>query len=315
MKDDAFLAKCKSIDPSAEVDFDKNLEAIKSRIRLLTQKEQTNMTKNKKIKRPVAVAALLAGIMVLSAAVYAAAPMIMRYFDTRIVQGDEFVTDFFVGEFDLPDGTTSVISGSIIDREALEAAGRRAIIAEVNGEQWVLLDELHLDSMEDGMALLQLDDALIPGYLPNGFSFSRFTFPVNPNNHQYISGNIRAAELARVYFSNEDGDVISINIGAMIDMHTLAVSHGQQGLLINGKWAALSGNTLLSSEQLAALEGVALFEGEVFDDSPWAVTAARNDGKPHLVVVYNDIVYSISSDSQYVTADDLVRIAASLTRN
>jgi len=313
MKDDAFLAKCKRIDPSAVIDRDKNLEIVKTRLR--ERREQSDMTRNKKIRRPVAVAALLAGIMVLSVAVYAAAPLIMRYLDARVVQGEDFITDFFVGEFDLPDGTTSVISGGIIDREALDAAGGGAIIVEVCDDVWVLLDELHLDSMEEGMALLQLDDVLIPAYLPKGFAFSRFTFPVNPNNHEYINRNSRAAELARVYFSNEAGGVISINIGAMIDLHTLAVNEDQQGLLINGKWAALSGDVLLSGEQLAELEGVTLFGGNVFDDSPWGVTAARNDGKPHLIVVYNNIVYSISSDSADVTARDLVRIAASLARN
>lgn len=309
MSNDAFLAKCKSINPSAEVDLSKNLEAIKTR--LIKEEEQSNMYKNKNIRRSAVVAALLAGIMLLSVAAYAAAPTIWRYFDTRVVQGEEFITDFFVAEFDLPDGTTSQTSGGGIDWEALEAAGGGAIIVEVEGEEWVLLDELHIHNLEEGLALLQLDNVLLPTNLPEGFGFSHITFPVNPNNHQYIGAGTPAAKLARIYFTNQNGDMLSINIGAMLDMHTLAVAPDQQGLIINGKSATLS-NNLLTGSQLATLDSTTLFEGELFNDSPYGVMATRNDGLPHLVVVYNDIVYSISSDSQYITGYDLVRIAESM---
>jgi len=308
MSDDEFLAKCKSIDPSSEVDRDKNLETIKAR--LLNEEEQFEM-KTKKVRKPAFAAALLAGIMLFSAAVYATVPVVWRYFDTRVIEGEEFITDFAVGEFDLPDGTTSRFGGVGIDREALEAAGGGVIIVEVDGEEWVVLDELHFDSLEDGMALLQLDNVLIPAYFPQGFNFSRFTFPVNPNNHRYMGGGVLAAEFARIYFSSEDGDIISIHIGTMHELLALAVAYDQQGLVINGKAAVLS-NSLLSSEQLAALEGVELFDGEVFDDSPWSVTATRNDGKPHLAVVYNGIAYGVTTESDRITSYDLVRMIASM---
>jgi len=306
---DAFLAKCKSIDPSAEVDRKKNLEAIKTR--LLNEEEQTAMLRSKKILRPAIAAALLTGVMLLSVVAYAAAPMVWRYFDTRVVQGEEFVTGFYVAEFELPDGTISQGSGIIFDREALEAAGGGVVIVEVDGEEWVVLDELHFDNLEDGLALLHLDDVLVPIYLPEGFSFNRFTFPVNPNNHQITWGEMRAAELARIYFNNENGDVITFQIGTMPDNVTLGIACDHQGLEINGKSAVLSG-ILLSSGQLDALEGVAQFDGYVFDDSPWSVLASRNDGKPHLVISHNGIAYSISTDSQCLAGYDLVRMALSM---
>lgn len=269
------------------------------------------MLGNKKIIRPAIAAALLAGVMLLSVVAYATAPMVWRYFDTRVVQGEEFVTGFYVVEFELPDGTISQGSGINIDREALEAAGGGAIIVEVEGEEWVILDELHLGNLKDGLALLQLDNVLVPGYLPKGFSFSRFTFPVNPNNHQFTWGDMRADELARIYFNNENGDVITFQIGAMLDNVTLGIANDQQGLEINGKSAVLSG-ILLNGGQLDALEGVTQFDGYVFDDSPWSILAARNDGRPHLIISHNGIAYSISTDSQYLTGYDLVRMALSM---
>lgn len=70
MKNDDFLAMCKSINPSSEVDKAKNLEAIKLKL------EEQNTMKNKRIKRPLAVAAIFAAVMAFSLAVYAVAPVI-----------------------------------------------------------------------------------------------------------------------------------------------------------------------------------------------------------------------------------------------
>ena len=309
MNNEDFLAKCRSIDPSAEVDRGKNLDAIKTRLK--KEEEQNIMSKNKKFRRPAVAAALLAGLLSLSIAVYAAAPAIWRYFDTRVVQGEEFVNNFFMGEIDMPDGTTSVGIGVDIDREALEAAGGGAVIVEVDGKEWVVLDELYFDNLEDGMALLQLDNALIPRYLPEGFSFSRFIFPVNPNNHQYSLGNLPAAESARVYFSNAYGDEIRLQIGNMPDDHTLGVLDGQQGLIINSMSAVLS-NSALNADQLAALENITIFEGEVFDESPFSVSGTNRLGTPQLSVMHNGIAYVFFTESQNVTACDLVRMAASM---
>jgi len=309
MRNDDFLAKCKSIDPSVEVDREKNLEAIKER--LLKEEERSAMFKNKKVRRPAFAAAMIAGVMLLSAAVYAAVPVVWRYFDTRIIQGEEFVNEFFIGEIDLPDGTTSVGGGMDIDREALEAAGGGAIIVEVEGEEWVYLDELHFDNLEDGLALLQLENVLIPSYLPEGFSFSRFTFPVNPNNHQYMLGALPAAEHAHIHFTDETGGIISIQIGSLPDDITLAILDAQQGLIINGKEAVLS-EGILTDSQLAALEGVELFEGDFFDETLFSIGGSNNSGAPYLNILYNGIMYSIFAESQSITGYDLVRMAESM---
>jgi len=309
MNNNSFLAQCKSIDPSAEVDRRKNLEAIK--IRLIREEEQSIMLKNKKMRRPAVAAVLLAGVLSLSVAAYAAAPMVWRYFDTRVIQGEEFVTDFFIGEVDLPDGTTSVGGVMEFDREALEAAGGGVVIVEVDGEEWVYLDELHFDNLEDGLALLQLENLLLPNYLPEGFSFSRFTFPVNPNNHQYMLGIMPAAENAHIHFADEAGGTISLQISSIPDDITLGILDSQQGFKINGKAAVLS-EGLLSDSQLAALEGVTLFEGDFFDETLSAIGGSSNNAMPYLKMLYNGVIYGLRTESQNVTAYDLVRMAVSM---
>jgi len=309
MSNDAFLAKCKSIDPSAEVNRKKNLDAIKNRI--LIEEEQTIMLRNNKMRRPTIAAALLAGVMLFSVVAYAAAPVIWRYFDTGVVQGDEFVTEFFMGEVDLPDGTTSVGGNINIDREALEAAGGGIVIVEVEGEEWVVLDELHFDDLQDGLAMLQLDNLLLPRRLPEGFSFIRFTFPVNPINHQYMLGNMPAAENAFIYFGNETGDTITIQFGSIPDDVTLGIVEDQQGLVVNGKPAVLGGDTL-SESQLAMLENVTLFEGFSFDESLATVGGGSNNGTSHMSLLHNGVLYNILNESQSVTALDLVKMAESM---
>jgi len=308
MSNEDFLAKCKSIDPSKEIDRIKNLEEIKKRLK--NEEEQIYMIRNRRFKKSAVAAAVIAGLLSVSVVAYAAVTSAWRYFDTRVVQGEEFVTDFFVGEIDMPDGTTSVGSGINIDHEALAAAGGGAIIVEVDGEEQVVLDELHLDNLQDGLALLQLDNVLIPSYLPEGFSFNRFTFPVNPNNHQYMLGILPAAENARIYFGNEVGDIIIIQIGPMPNV-TLGISDDQQGFIINENTAVLGG-VPLSNDQIATIENVALFEGYSFDETLNSFGTVRNDGLSHLNILHNSVLYVISTENQNVTSYDLVRIAASM---
>jgi len=69
MKNDDFLTMCKSIDPSAAVNREKNLATIKTRLK----KEQFIM---KKHKRPFVAVAVIAAVLTLSLAVYATVPLI-----------------------------------------------------------------------------------------------------------------------------------------------------------------------------------------------------------------------------------------------
>jgi len=302
LNNDDFLTKCKSINPSVEVDRKKDLEAIQNRI--IKEEEQSAMLRNKKIRRPAVAAVLIAGILSFSAVAYAAAPMIWRHFDTSVVQGEEFVNEFVVAEIDLPDSTTSDVIDINIDSERLEDAGGEPIILEVDGEEWVYLDELNFDSIEDGLALLQLENVALPTYLPDGFSFSRFTFPVNPNNHQYRLGTIPSAEIAYVFFSNGN-DTILLQLSNLGTSRVApSIERGQQGVEINGNEARLSGS--LSADEYSRLERTVLTHS-INDD----ISGERNF--PFLTMMIGDTAHSLQAMSpNTVTLYDLVRMAESM---
>jgi len=302
MSNDDFLAKCRSINPSVEVDRRKNLEAMQNR--LSNEKEQSVMLNTKKTRIPAVAAALLAGVISLSVVAYAAVPIIWRHFDTGVVHGKEFVNEFIVAEIDLPDGTTSDVIDINIDYEAFGASGGEPIVLEVDGEEWIYRDELHFNSIEDGLELLQLENIALPTYLPDGFNFSRFTFPVNPNNHQYKLGTISSAQIAFVYFSNGN-DTILLQL-SYLGGSRVAPSYewGQQGVMINGNEAVLSGS--LSADEYSRLERTILTHG-------------TNDGIsgerdfPFLTMVIGDTAHSLQAMSpNTVTLYDLVRIAESM---
>jgi len=302
MSNDDFLAKCKSINPSVEVNRKKNLEAIQNRI--LKEEEQSAMLRNKKIRRATVAAALLASILSLSVVAYAAAPMIWRYFDTNVVQGEEFVNQFIVAEIDLPDGTTSDVIDINIDRGALGAAGGEPIILEVNGEEWIYLDELNFDNIKDGLALLQLENVVLPTYLPEGFSFSRFTFPVNPNNHQYRLGALPSAEIAYVFFSNGNDTILLQLSNLGTSRIAPSIERGQQGVKINGNETRLSGS--LSADEYSRLEKTVLTHGT--NDS-----ISGNRDFPYLTMIVGDTAHSLQAmNENIVTLYDLVRVAESM---
>jgi len=302
MNNDVFLAKCKSINPSAEVDLKKSLEAIQDR--LSKEEEQSVMLSNKKIRRPAIAAALIAVVLSLSVVAYAAVPIIWRHFDTGVVQGEEFVNEFVVAEIDLPDGTVSDVIDINIDREAWEAVGGEPIILEIDGEEWIYLDELNFSNIGDGLALLQLENVVLPNYLPEGFSFSRFTFPVNPKNHEYRLGTIPSAEIAYIFFSNGNDTILLQLSNRGTSRVSPAYWLGQQGVKINGNEAVLSGS--LSADEYLRLERTVLTHG-------------TNDGVsgerdfPFLTMWIGDTAHSLQAMSEnVVTLYDLVKMAESM---
>jgi len=277
--------------------------------RIYTKATQADVIK-KNIKWQFAIA-VLAALLLLSVAAYAAAPAIRRHFFTRVIEGEDFVTEFIIAEFDPGDGTTSVAMELGIDREAIEAADDGVIILEVDGEEWVYLDELHFDKIEDGLALLELENVRTPGWLPQGFSFSRFTFPVNPHNHQYRLGTIPTASEAVIYFTNDE-DVIRIQMRAIPDGTTLFAGDDQQKLSINGAMAVLMG-AILSDEELAKLDGVTLYDDS--DDTLHfygAFGGMAQDGQLFINMLRDGIMYGFFTESQRVTPFDFVKMAYSM---
>ena len=317
MTNEDFLTKCRNLDPSTAVDRQQNLRDIQARLATNPKaEEQMHMKKN--FKTPAIIAATLVGILSVSAVAYAAAPMVWRHFDTRITQGDEFVNDFFMAEMDMPDGTTSIGGGIDIDRAALEAAGGGVITVEVDGEEWIILDELHFDNTQDGLALLALPNVQVPTTLPEGFYFSRFTFPVNPHHHAYKWGVMPTNENAQMHFSNgtdeiilrlgsafspgcEDEEPVRIAFGVAEDL-------GQRAAYINGHEAVLSND--LTATEWANLASTTPFDWEWTTEH--AIFSGDTRGYAFINMVAGDVTYGFFTESAHVTVYDLVRMAESM---
>ena len=144
------------------------------------KKESYTMKKRRFVKPSIAIAVALIAALSVSVIAFAAAPIIWRYLDTRVVQGEEFLDLFSVRVSE--DGTMSVWS-IVFDSEAIQNADDSAVIVEVDGVTMVLRDELHFNNVEEALNLLSMDNILMPSFLPEGFIFEQATFPINPITH------------------------------------------------------------------------------------------------------------------------------------
>ena len=165
--DNEFLDKCRNIDFSAEsANYEKNLEDLKTN---LIYKENLDMKKS--FKMPFAVAAALA--VTLSLTVVGLAATAWRYLDTRIIEGEEYVHNFTVKESE--DGNYLIWSTEIDP----DATG--PIVADVDGEEVVLLDAHHYDDLDEAIARLEatLGTTKMPANIPDGFTFEQATYHAN----------------------------------------------------------------------------------------------------------------------------------------
>jgi len=138
--------------------------------------EERCIMKSRKFAKPSLVAAVL--IAVLSISVFAfAMPAIWRHLDSRIVDGEDYMSNF---EMKVSEDGTETLIGAEFNQDILEGG---LVRVEVEGEYMVLTDPIRFDNMDDALNILALDNVLTPGYLPAGFAFQVAGFPVNPLNH------------------------------------------------------------------------------------------------------------------------------------
>jgi len=176
--DKEFLERCRDVDFSAEsMNYEKNLKALRAKLI-----NEENPTMKKAMKMPFVVAATL--VVVLSFSVVALAATAWRYLDTRIIEGEEYVSNFVVKESE--DGNYQ-IWGVEIDENA-----SGPIIAEVDGDEIVLLDAHHYDDLDEALARLEatLGTTKMPANLPDGFTFEQATYHANVTalNISYMYG-------------------------------------------------------------------------------------------------------------------------------
>ena len=202
MNNEDFLNKCKKIASSIQVDDVKNLETIKAKLLLEDKGEEIIMIKNKKIRKPVAVAAILAAILSLSAIVYAAVPLIWRSVDTQVLEGEQYISE--LGAKISEDGSQSLVYGYFA-----EDAGR--VVVDVEGLRVIFNDDVQPDDFAEAVYVLQLSTTpMLPTYTPEGFSIGSLSYPSPDVDDVY--GVLASSHISIAYFDHQDSEVIVLMI-------------------------------------------------------------------------------------------------------
>ncbi|MCL2235420.1 MAG: hypothetical protein FWB98_03135 [Defluviitaleaceae bacterium] len=212
MSDKEFLAMCKAFDPSAEVDKERQLENIKTRLK---QEERVIMNKNRRLKRPVAaIIAAVVAITSLSVVALAGIPALVRHLDTRIIEGENYIIHFEAHETDdggILMGIQWAQTQGIFHTEILPT---ERVVVEIDGEERVLMDVMAMDNLDYALSLFANPHAPLPTYLPEGFEFYQAIFNICPcrnannrNASRDISINFHKAHdtfnLTIIHFHNE----------------------------------------------------------------------------------------------------------------
>ena len=308
MDDADFLKTVQPTTPYDAIAHEDNLGRIKQR--LASPEIEKNMGSKAPMQRvtpfrkPAIAAAAMLGVLSLSVMAYAAVPFVIRHFNTQVLVGEQYVSEFIMGEVDLPDGTTSILVGIDIDPEATGP-----IIVSVDGEEMVIRDELRLDNLADGLALLALDHLPMPTVLPTGFVFDTFVFPVNPLLHAYAWESIPADKFAAVYFSNGTDHIRLQLMDAPLESHLVAMAN-QQALSFHGVPMVLHGEPL-TAEQLAQLQGIDMSDNIIPDD----MFTQGGLGDPETVFIttqFAHVHYSLTADIGVATSFELMEMFASM---
>ncbi|MCL2375902.1 MAG: hypothetical protein FWC76_00760 [Defluviitaleaceae bacterium] len=218
--DNDFLTKCRDIDLSADSqNYEKNLEVLKGKLAQI-EEERYNMNKQRRFKKPIAVAAIIAVMLSFSAVAFAAPAW--QYIEFVFVQGAEHV-NYFRGMTIAPttieylgDGT-SVSRGVVIIESDIDRNADGPIIIDVDGHHVVLQDAHHFYDLNEALNHLAIENPLLPTYLPEDFDFQRATFNISPVRHPDIHS---AANNINISYSDGQGH-LNININ---DMFAGAVS-------------------------------------------------------------------------------------------
>jgi len=180
--------------------FEKPSPELLSKLKYRSNEERCSVKNKRMIKPSIAIAAAL--IATLSLSVVAFGEPVWRYLQTRVVEGEQYITDYFLKES--ADGY--LVAGSMTPAEGFED-GR--IVVEIEGELHVLRDPLNLTDINEALALFAGDEVpMLPTYLPEGFVFENAQFPVCPINNPDEIGV--GGQLYLTYGNGEQGFTIEI---------------------------------------------------------------------------------------------------------
>ena len=131
---------------------------------------QKPVTTRRAFKLSTAIAIAILASLSLSMVAFGGA--ILEALGFRIVEGEEYVISYGIGE-----------GWAII--ETSPVGGR--VVVETDGELWVVQDPLILTDLDEAIELFARPEHLkLPTYLPEGFEFYQAVFPLSPVHHPDI---------------------------------------------------------------------------------------------------------------------------------
>ena len=183
-------------------EFDRPSPELVHKLKHKLSEEKHSVINKRIIKPSIAIAAVL--IATLSLSVVAFGEPVWRYLQTRIVEGGQYVEDFFLKESD--DG---FIRGGMTPAEDLEDGGIGRLVVEVEGELQVWSDPLTLTDLDKALSLFPGPETpMLPTYLPEGFAFESARFSICPINNPDVEG--AGGQLFLTYGDGEQGFTIEI---------------------------------------------------------------------------------------------------------
>jgi hypothetical protein len=293
MKNEELLNRCRSIDFSAEsTSREKNLALLKSKI----DKGEFEMKKIFKFKKSVALIA--AAIAVLSLSVIAlAAPAVVRHFEARIIQGEEYVSRFEIWESD--DGEESLV---VIEID-VNAEISIPIIAQMQDGEIVLYQARHPFSDLDEALSYYATEPLLPTYLPDGFAFRGASFTVCPVTNP--ENPFAATSSLIISYSDGQRDLQFIISSAITEWHKDEMSD-ERVTEVSGHFQSDGDDrvsVIISGSTVPNLDPPAETETEINGS-----TAQIGNG--YLRLQIGDTNYAFASTE--LSMEELVRIAESL---
>ena len=258
-RNNEFLKKCREIDFSAEsMNQEKNLADLKNMLETINNERTAKM--NKKIKRPVAIAAVAAMILCLSVAVYGQelwriikTITVGQYFEYTVVEDSrEFipVPEELKGQLFDKDGNELEVFPE--DRVFYNANGEEIGIIYDGGKCRVMTEEefnatqipkeFIFEDFDEGRSYF-ISDVLTPEYLPEGYMFSKIAYYGDPEDKSRT--NMYSNKYMNIYYSDGENEIVMKLI--YMDETTISGSKASKDIeeiSVNGREAFIDGGRL-----------------------------------------------------------------------
>lgn len=254
-----FIEKCRKINFSDEsINQEKNLEILKTK--LLNIDKERDSTMNKKIRKPIALVAVVASLLCLSMVVYG--QELVRIIKTVTLgnYAQYNVVDDLRDTNPLPEN----LVGQLFDKDGkvLTSYPKKTAMYDVNGQEMrVYIDgevakiatveeyeKMHDFKTVDFYDIKEAQsyficDILMPTYLPNGYSFKNISFYAD--SKEKLSTEEGANKYMNVYYSNGKDEIYS-QVRYMDEETAFGSSASEtiQKTKINGHDVVIDGNGL-----------------------------------------------------------------------